>query len=90
MIIKEHKLLVVCVKIIAVGYNILFKCCFLKEPFSFGDFTNEVFSHCLLRCQFSNLRRLLGQGCLSLKADGMALFPILDNFERACDCLRQV
>ena len=39
-------------KIIAVGHELLFKWWLLKEPFCVGDFTNEVFSHRLLRCWF--------------------------------------
>ena len=43
-----------CTKIIAVGHKLLFNWWLLKEPFCFVDFTNEVFSHRLLRCQFQN------------------------------------
>ena len=39
-------------KIIAVGHKLLFNWWLLKEPFCFVDFTNEVFSHRLLRCRF--------------------------------------
>ena len=40
-----------CTKIIAVGHKLLFKWWLLKEPFCFGDFMNEVFSH-HLHCRF--------------------------------------